>query len=802
MMNFSNLTTRLLCVLLLVFLVFLAMVYWIIDQQAKPNVAKLTSQTIIETGNEAVNGILSRVSQIDGMAVTASRMTGSLPKNADIINTSVGNLMANMDKGIVGGGVWYDPLMYKPNVDEAAFVWQRDMQGVMQSASQYQTINPGYQAPSKLTANRVDSQKTQPQLAMPYYRDWWYVPAVYANHDHCVWSRAYIHPATKQPVMTCAKAIFNAQNNGFEGVVSFDVLLGRMQSMVKEWQRKTGGYVFLVDMNNNFLTFPNEAQVKQVTASNPQGEMIDVNSFAKKNPDFAPIAKSLDNINDNIIKQAQKIDGGKFDFTANTLVSSTNLQKISPSEARIISAMLMTQSGQNENLNATHFVEQVSLDNDLLLKTPSTAFIFAMPMTNWKMVIVKPNQELMLFANQLGKQLQWYMLLGFLPVLLLSGYIFHRILAVPLHQVARNVREIGQLIAQKKYLSLREHKLPPANIQEIGVITDSMNQLVDRVVENEGALAKVNERLEQQVAERTENLHQALKDLKASQVQLVQSEKMATIGQMVAGVAHEVNTPLGYVGSNLELIDENIVRYDELIDHTQQLKQLMQASPTDTATINQTIEQTIACSDELVADAVSDDLHGLVDDAKFGVSQISELVVNLRDFSRIDQAKIKAVDINDCIKNSLVIARNNIKHLEVITELNAIEPVSCNPSQINQVLLNLFNNAAQAMGQTQHPTLHITSTEDGANVYISVADNGTGMSAETQAKIFEPFFTTKAAGEGTGLGLAISTQIMEQHNGDIHVQSQLGEGTTFTIRLPKTAISSEQSPKLLIAEES
>ena len=107
-MNFSNLTTRLLCVLLLVFLVFLAMVYWIIDQQAKPEVAKLTSQTIIETGNEAVNGILSRVSQIDGMAVTASRMTGSLPKNADIINTSVGNLMANMDKGIVGGGVWYD----------------------------------------------------------------------------------------------------------------------------------------------------------------------------------------------------------------------------------------------------------------------------------------------------------------------------------------------------------------------------------------------------------------------------------------------------------------------------------------------------------------------------------------------------------------------------------------------------------------------------------------------------------------------------------------------------------------------
>ena len=155
---------------------------------------------------------------------------------------------------------------------------------------------------------------------------WLVVSAVYAaNHDHCVWRRAYIHLTTKQPVMTCAKAIFNAQNNGFEGVVSFDVLLGRMQSMVKEWQRKTGGYVFLVDMNNNFLTFPNEAQVKQVTATNPQGEMMDVNSFAKKNPDFAPIAKSLDNINDNIIKQAQKLMAVKINVSHKKTAQSHDL---------------------------------------------------------------------------------------------------------------------------------------------------------------------------------------------------------------------------------------------------------------------------------------------------------------------------------------------------------------------------------------------------------------------------------------------------------------------------------------------
>lgn len=798
-MSFSNLTTRLLLVLLLVFAVCLGMVYWIIDRQGKPEVAKLTSQTIIEAGDKAVNSVLARVSQIDGTAATTSRVAGGLPKEATIINNTFANVMMNMDDGIVGGGIWYDPAMYAAGVDETAFVWQRNSDGHMQPASQYQAINPSYRAlpPSRLA---IAAAKNQP-LATPYYRDWWYVPAMYANHNHCVWSRAYIHPTSRQPVMTCAKAIYNAKTNGFEGVVSFDVLLNRMQAMVKEWQNKTGGYVFLVDMSNHFLTFPNETQVKQITANNPQGEMMDVATFAKQHQQFLPIANRLDQINASLIADAKKIDAGKFDFTSNTLVSGTNLQKISSNESRVITAMLMTQQPQNSGLNDSHFVAQVSLDEDVILNEPATAFIFAMPMTHWKMVIVKPNRELMLFANQLGKQLQWYMLLGFLPLLLLSGYAFRHILAVPLHRVAMNVRQIGQQIEQKNYLSLRDYKLPAANVQEIAVISEAMNQLVERVVDNEGALAQVNERLEQQVVERTAHLHQALKDLKASQVQLVQSEKMATLGQMVAGVAHEVNTPLGYVGSNLELIDGNIARYDELIDHTQQLKQLIQNTPNDKTAIRDTLNQTLSCSDDLVTDAVSEDLHELVQDAQFGISQISELVVNLRDFSRIDQAKIKAVNINECIKNALVIARNHIKHLEINTDLAATTLISCNPSQINQVLLNLFNNAAQAMAQTRHPQLHISSFEDPTHVYIRVADNGTGIDEDTLTKMFEPFFTTKAAGEGTGLGLAISSQIMAQHQGDIQVQSTVGEGTTFTLTLPKTAVAMEQAPKLLIQEE-
>lgn len=798
-LDFSSLMTRLLLGLALVFILTLGLVYWVIDQRGKPEVAKLTSETVVETGNEAVNGISARVNQIDGMAVAASRLTGSLPKDATVINDSFGNLMANVDDRIVGGGVWYDPTMFQADAEERAFVWSRDANGKMTPNPRYQSLNPVYAN----TAGRPTAQlgeKPNEKLASPYYREWWYVPVMYANHDHCVWSRAYIHPQSKQSMMTCAKAIFNAKTNGFEGVVSFDVLLSKLQQIAQDWQQKTGGYVFYVDMDNNFLTFPDLNKVKHITANNPQGEMMNATTFAQANPQFQPIADSLEKINQGIINKAKQIDNGKFEMAANTILSGTNLQRTTPKEAQIIAAMLLTEGSTTVNPNQNHFVEKVAINKDVLLNQPATAFIFSVPLTNWKMVVVKPNRELMAFANNLGKTLQWSMLLGFLPVLLLSAYWFRRFAVVPLRRVANEVRTMGQLIEQQRYLALNEHKLPKASVSEVGIISGAVNQLIDRIVENEGALAQVNERLEQQVVERTEHLNQALQDLKSSQVQLVQAEKMATLGQMVAGVAHEVNTPLGYVRSNLELIDGNLARYDELVETTQQLKTIMATDNPD-GTLEDALQQTIACSDELVADALSDDLHGLISDAQFGVGQISELVISLRDFSRIDQAKIKEVDVNECIKNSLTMARSNIKYLQIIEQLGKVAEVSCNPSQINQVLLNLFNNAAQAMPDGHDGKLKVESYEDAQNVYIRVTDNGTGMSPEVMQNIFEPFFTTKKAGEGTGLGLAISAQIMEQHHGDIQVESQVGKGTRFTLRLPKTAPNSPAKPRLAIADD-
>lgn len=410
---------------------------------------------------------------------------------------------------------------------------------------------------------------------------------------------------------------------------------------------------------------------------------------------------------------------------------------------------------------------------------------------------------MMSVANALSNQLIQAMLLGFIPILLLTAWVFRRYFTRPLKHMAQSVADMGALIEQKRYQQLSAHKLPHSNVSEIQIISEQTNQLIDRVVENEGALAEINVHLEKQVAARTQDLQQAMNELKASQVHLVRSEKMATLGQMVAGVAHEVNTPLGYVRSNMELVGDNLMRFDELLQHTEQLLQALKAPTINQEHIEQLIEETLQCCEEIKEDEVSEDLAALIKDGLYGVDQIAELVVSLRDFSRIDESKVKEVDINDCINTSLIMARNNLKTLEVSTSLAELPLIQCNPSQINQVLLNLFNNATQAIPSNHKGTLQVNSSVDNAQHYIVVhiIDNGVGIAEHILTHIFEPFFTTKKAGDGTGLGLAITAQIIEQHGGRIEVSSTVDAGTTFTIMLPIQSIAHEKksSPALFVS---
>ena len=779
MNRLGSITTRMLVILTVSFALIILMVYWVIETQAKPRISEMTSEAVVETGNEVINSIMATINHVDGLAKATSTISGGLPKDAEIYQQTIGNLMQQADPKIVGGGVWFDPNMYQVGQDRQSFVWSRNKSGEMQPVDDYNSV--------AVTPNA-------------YYRDWWYTPAMYARHDHCVWSRAYIDPVSHYPMMTCAKALYNSKNQALDGVVSFNLLLDNLDDAMSQWQQRVGGYVFLVDLDNRFLTFPDKSKVTQVTKDNPQGEMMTVSQLAKSSPAFAPIANRLDAINDELIAEAIAKDEPRYTLAAGSILSTTNMNKISQQESKLLSALLLLNVDQSINLVDSHLVDTIEVANDFVLQKPATAFVFKMPFTYWKMVIVKPDSELMGVANTLSDQLIGYMLMGFLPILLLTAWVFRNYFTRPLKSMADSVEDMGQLIERKQYHALGDHKLPKSNVSEIQVISDKTNQLIERVVENEGALAEINVHLEKKVVQRTQDLQRAMDELKASQVQLVRSEKMATLGQMVAGVAHEVNTPLGYVRSNIELVGDNLTRFDELIEHTDQLLTTLKNPQASQAQIDGQIEVTLNCCQAIQEDEVSEDLAHLVKDGLFGVDQIAELVVNLRDFSRIDESKIKDININECIHSSLVMARNSLKSLNVVTNLADLPLVQCNPSQINQVLLNLLNNAAQAIPEDKKGEILIVSKNVGdEKIVISVSDNGKGMDEALLQKIFEPFFTTKKAGEGTGLGLAIASQIIEQHGGKIQADSVVGVGTTFIITLPvQQAIGEKTSgPKLL-----
>ena len=292
--------------------------------------------------------------------------------------------------------------------------------------------------------------------------------------------------------------------------------------------------------------------------------------------------------------------------------------------------------------------------------------------------------------------------------------------------------------------------------------------------------------LDRRVTSRTADLKQAYDDLVASQMRLIHAEKMATLGQMVAGVSHEINTPLGYVNNNLYILQSLLKDYNHVIDEALLLSQLLQDPEHDSSQINLSIQTLAHHASTFASQDGRLESDQLFADTLFGLRQISELVQNLKNFSRLDEDKIKTVNLHHCIDTALNIAQSNLKNIKVIPRYRdkTLPPVRCAPTQINQVLLNLINNAAQAADKSDaHLIIDTGCTPN--SVHIDLIDNGSGIERDKQKKIFEPFYTTKPAGEGTGLGLPICQKIVEEHGGKIQLDSRVGRGSVFRINLPR-----------------
>jgi two-component system, NtrC family, sensor kinase len=256
---------------------------------------------------------------------------------------------------------------------------------------------------------------------------------------------------------------------------------------------------------------------------------------------------------------------------------------------------------------------------------------------------------------------------------------------------------------------------------------------------------------------------------------------------MVAGVAHEINTPLGYVTNNLEIAGEVFGHLQNLTEAYDKLIDDLQSGAIDEAKIHEDLAELRSSQEQLRSMFPKEEMATLFTDTHFGLKQISEIVVNLKDFSRLDQAALDNVDLHKCIDSALVIARNVTKHrAEVVREYGELPPLRCAPSQINQVILNLVGNAAHAIERPDGRITIRTQVSDN-HAHIIITDNGKGIAPENVEKIFDPFFTTKPVGQGTGLGLSIVYRIVQDHKGHVRVKSQPGVGTAICISLPLNA---------------
>ncbi|NJO41714.1 MAG: response regulator [Cyanobacteria bacterium CRU_2_1] len=303
-------------------------------------------------------------------------------------------------------------------------------------------------------------------------------------------------------------------------------------------------------------------------------------------------------------------------------------------------------------------------------------------------------------------------------------------------------------------------------------------------------LRTLTKSLEQQVLKRTAELSQALCNLKESQIQLVQREKMSTLGQLVAGVAHEINNPVGFITGNLRHAEEYIQHLMHLVDLYQQYY------PEPVEAVQAAIE-----SIDLVY--LREDLPKLLKSMKQGTDRIREISISLRTFSRADSDRKVLFDIHEGIDSTILILKHRLKETEkrpaiqVIKQYGKLPLIECFPGQLNQVFMNLLANAIDALEEFNkgccieeimaHPNQIVIQTvvTDHSHVQIRIRDNGTGMSDDVKSRLFDHLFTTKPVGQGTGLGLSIAHQIVvNKHRGTIEVNTAPGEGTEFIVSLP------------------
>ncbi|MBD2096447.1 HAMP domain-containing protein [Trichocoleus sp. FACHB-591] len=577
------------------------------------------------------------------------------------------------------------------------------------------------------TDNQGNRTKVMTVFNWDSLRETWYTEPITAKKP--IWSRVYTwnYPGHPYIVASAGRPIYDAENQ-LLGIVAVDIHLLKLSEFLRSSDVSHSGQIFILDRKGTLIANSAPEQPFAIV----KDEIKRLQAIDSPNPVVQGITKQLQQQFGDFrnITKAQKI---KLDF-----------------------------QGEPQYVQLTPWRDQYGLDWLVVVSVPENGFMAQINANNRTTIL------LCLVA---------------LAVASVLSVVTSRWISRPILRLSRASEDMaaGNL----------NQTVGDSGIQELNTLAVSFNHMAGQLRDSFAALEQSNTELEHRVEARTVELKEALGELQRTQAQVVQSEKMSSLGQLVAGLAHEINNPINFIHGNLVHVQE----------YTQDLLGFVQLYEQH---YPQPVSEIQAEAEEIDLEFLQQDLPKMLASMKIGSDRIRQIVLSLRNFSRMDEAEIKPVNIHEGLDSTLMILQHRLKarperpEIEVIKDYDQLPLVECYAGQLNQVFMNILVNAIDALEEHNHKRTYqemqahpsqitIRTTAINAQwVQVAIADNGKGMTQQTQQQIFNPFFTTKPVGKGTGMGMSISYQIItEKHGGKLECFSTLGKGTEFVIQIPR-----------------